>query len=132
MDEEEGIRLSDALRYTGDHEWVKQEGKLVKVGITEYAQHELGDIVFVELPDVWERVTAKTGIGSIESVKTMTDILAPISGEIVDINEKLQDSPELVNQDPYGKGWLVMIEPSNPNELKELLNATAYEALIKK
>jgi glycine cleavage system H protein len=132
MDEEEVIRLSGALRYTADHQWLKQEGKLVKVGITEYARHELGDIVFVELPDVWERVTAKTVIGSIESVKTKADLLAPISGEIVDINEKLQDSPELVDQDPYGKGWLVMIEPSNPHELKELLSAAAYEALIKK
>jgi glycine cleavage system H protein len=132
MGEEEVIRLTETLKYTPEHTWVKQEGKLVKVGITDYAQQELGDIVFVDLPDVWERVAAKAVIGSIESVKTMTEILAPFSGEIVEINERLQDSPELVNQDPYRKGWLVVIEPSNPQELKELLNAVAYEALIKK
>jgi glycine cleavage system H protein len=124
--------LADALRYTAEHEWVKPEGKLVKVGITDYAQQELGDIVFVDLPDVWERVAAQTVIGTIESVKTMSEILAPISGEIIEINEKLQDSPELVNQDPYRQGWLVMIEPSNPNELKGLLTAAEYEALTRK
>ena len=124
--------MADALRYTAEHEWVKSEGKIVKVGITDYGQQELGDILFVELPDVWERVTTKTVIGTIESVKAMTEILAPISGEIVEINEKLQDSPELVNQDPYQKGWLVMIEPSHPHELKALLSASEYEALIHK
>jgi glycine cleavage system H protein len=129
----EGVTgLAEALRYTAEHEWIKLEGKLVKIGITDYAQQELGDIVFVDLPDVWERVTAKAVIGTIESVKAMSEILAPISGEIIEINEKLQDSPELVNQDPYRKGWLVVMEPSNPSELKELLNAAEYEALIRK
>jgi glycine cleavage system H protein len=130
--EEEVIRLAEALRYTAEHTWVKQEGKLVRVGLTDYAQQELGDIVFVDLPDVWERFAAKAVIVTIESIKAMSEILAPVSGEIVEINEKLQDSPELVNQDPYRKGWLVVVEPSNPGELKELLKADAYEALISK
>jgi glycine cleavage system H protein len=123
--------LADDLKYTTGHEWVKSEGKQVKVGITDYAQKELGDIVFVDLPAVWEQVTAKSVMATIESVNAMSEILAPVSGEIVEVNEKLEDSPELVNQDPYKRGWLVIIEPSHPQELKSLLSAFEYEALIK-
>ena len=122
--------LSKDLKYTKDHEWVKVEGKRVKVGITDYAQRELGDIVFVDLPGVWEQVAADSVIATIESVKSASDFHAPVSGEIVEVNEALQDSPELVNQDPYNKGWIVIIEPSHPQELKRLLSAAEYAALI--
>jgi glycine cleavage system H protein len=124
--------LADDLKYTTKHEWVKSEGKRIKVGITDYAQKELGDIVFVDLPAVWEQVTAENVMATIESVNAMSEILAPVSGEIVEVNEKLEDSPELVNQDPYQRGWLVIMEPSHPQELKSLLSASEYEALLKK
>lgn len=122
--------LSKDLKYTADHEWVKVEGKRVKIGITEYAQRELGDIVFVDLPGVWEQVDAKSVMVTIESVKTAADLHAPVSGEVIEVNEALKDSPELINQEPYEKGWIVIIEPSNPQELKNLLNAAEYGLLI--
>lgn len=122
--------VSKDLKYTKNHEWVKVEGKRVKVGITDYAQRELGDIVFVDLPGVWEQVDTDSVIATIESVKSASDIYAPVSGEIIEVNEALQDSPELVNQDPYNKGWIAIIEPSHPQELKRLLSAAEYAALI--
>lgn len=124
--------LSKDLKYTAEHEWVKIEGKRVKVGITDYAQKELGDIVFVDLPGIWEQVEPDSILATIESVKSASDIHAPISGEVVEVNEALQDSPELVNQDPYNKGWIVIIEPAHPQELKGLLSAAEYAALIGK
>lgn len=118
------------LKYTSEHEWVKVQGDRVVVGITDYAQEELGDIVFVDLPSVGEKVTAKSPIASIESVKAVSEIFAPISGEIMENNDDLEHSPEMVNQDPYGKGWITVIEPSEPKELQALLSPDDYAKLI--
>jgi glycine cleavage system H protein len=118
------------LRYTADHTWVKVEGDRVKVGITDYAQKELGDVVFVDLPDVGEIFSAKNVMVSIESVKAVSEINAPVSGEIMEVNEDLEHSPELVNQDPYKKGWIAIIEYSEKSELKGLMSAADYAALI--
>lgn len=118
------------LKYTSEHEWVKVQGYRVIVGITDYAQEELGDIVFVDLPDVGEKFTAKSVMASIESVKAVSEIYAPISGEIMETNDDLEHSPEMVNQDPYGKGWIAVIEPSEPKELKALLSPDDYAKLI--
>jgi glycine cleavage system H protein len=118
------------LRYTADHTWVKAEGDRVKVGITDYAQKELGDVVFVDLPDVGEIFSAKNVMVSIESVKAVSEINAPVSGEIMEVNEDLEHSPELVNQDPYKKGWIAIIEYSEKSELKGLMSAADYAALI--
>jgi len=118
------------LKYTPDHEWVREKGDRATVGITEYAQKELGDVVYVELPAIGEKVKAKTEMGSIESVKAVSDIYAPLSGEVLAVNEELQFNPELVNQDPYGKGWIAEIEIANPEELQKLLTAEEYRKLI--
>src|SRR5919205_1588896 len=107
------------LRYSEEHEWVKVEGEKVRVGITDFAQHELGDIVFVELPEVGDEVKADEPFGSVESVKTVSELYAPISGKIVEINEELSDSPEFVNESPYDKAWMVVIEPSDAAEAEK-------------
>jgi glycine cleavage system H protein len=120
------------LKYTAEHGWVKVEGNRIKIGITDYAQQELGDVVFVDLPAVGEKISAKTIMTTIETVKAVTEIYAPITGEVMEANDDLEFSPELVNQDPYGKGWIAVIEPSNPDELKELMNAAAYAKLTGK
>ena len=118
------------LKYTSDHEWVREEGDRATIGITEYAQKELGDVVYVDLPAVGEKIKAKAGLGSIESVKAVSDIYAPLTGEILAVNEELQFNPELVNQDPYGKGWIAVVEIADGEELKELLTAEEYQKLI--
>jgi glycine cleavage system H protein len=118
------------LKYTSEHEWVKVEGDRATVGITEYAQKELGDVVYVELPALGEKVKAKAGMGSIESVKAVSDIYAPLTGEILEVNDELQFSPELVNQDPYEKGWIAVIEVSSADELNDLITAQEYQELI--
>lgn len=120
------------LKYSVNHEWVKIEGRKVTIGITEYAQKQLGDIVFVDLPAVGEQFAAKNTMATIESITTVSDITAPVSGEIIEINDNLEHSPEWVNQDPYGKGWIAVVEFSDPTELKNLLDATAYSNLIGK
>jgi glycine cleavage system H protein len=122
--------LPKDIKYTEEHEWVKVDGDRVKVGITEYAQKELGDIVFVDLPSIGDKITAKDPIATIESVKAVSEIYAPISGEIMEINDSLEHSPEFVNQDPYGKGWIFIIEPTDPKETNNLLTPSAYSALI--
>jgi len=118
------------LRYTREHEWAKQEGDRVRVGITAYAQEQLGDVVFVELPKVGAKVTAAKNFGVVESVKAVSDLFAPISGEVVEINGELGQKPETVNQDPYGKGWMLVVKPSSQGELDQLLTAQQYEELI--
>ena len=118
------------LKYTPEHEWVKVEGERATVGITAYAQDELGDVVYVELPAVGEKVKAKAGMGSIESVKAVSDVFAPLTGEIIEVNDELQFSPELINQDAYGKGWIAVIEIADESELKNLLTAEEYQKLI--
>jgi glycine cleavage system H protein len=118
------------LRYTREHEWAKQEGDRVRVGITAYAQEQLGDVVFVELPKIGAKVTATKNFGVVESVKAVSDLFAPISGEIVEVNGELGQKPETVNQDPYGKGWMLVVKPSSKTEWDQLLTAQQYEELI--
>ena len=118
------------LRYTKDHEWAKAEGTRYRVGITEYAQEQLGDVVFVELPKAGTKVTAKKSFGVVESVKAVSDLFAPLSGEIVEINAALPNAPQTVNEDPYGQGWMIVIAPSKTNEWNELLTAAQYEQFL--
>jgi len=118
------------LRYTREHEWAKADGKRARVGITHYAQDQLGDVVFVELPKVGARVRHMESFGVVESVKAVSDLFAPLSGEIVEINQGLTERPEQVNQDPYGAGWLIVIAMSDPKELDALLSAADYEKYL--
>jgi glycine cleavage system H protein len=118
------------LLYTKEHEWVRIEGEIVTIGITEYAQGELGDIVFVELPAVGSATEQMQSFGTIEAVKTVSDLFAPLSGAVVEINTKLNDHAELINQDCYGQGWLVKLKISDKNEAKSLLPAAEYQKLI--
>ena len=118
------------LRYTKEHEWARQEGNRVVVGITDYAQKELGDVVFVELPEVGTTIEAMGTFGVVESVKAVSDLYAPVSGTIVEANTILEDQPELVNASPYGQGWMVVIEVANADEFQQLLTAAAYQAYV--
>jgi len=118
------------LRYTREHEWAKQEGGRIRVGITAYAQEQLGDVVFVELPKAGAKVTAHQAFGVVESVKAVSDLFAPISGEVADANAELGQKPEIVNQDPYGKGWMLVVSPSNAKEWEQLLTAAQYEEFL--
>ena len=118
------------MKYTKEHEWLRVEGDLVVVGITEHAAEALGDVVFIELPEVETQVSSGDEICVIESVKAASDILAPVEGEIVEVNDKLADAPETVNSDPYGDGWMVKISITKPEELQELLTAEAYGELV--
>ncbi|WP_338449331.1 glycine cleavage system protein GcvH [Niallia oryzisoli] len=119
------------LRYSEEHEWVKVEGDKVRVGITEFAQHELGDIVFVELPEVGDELTVNEPFGSVESVKTVSELYAPVSGKVVEVNEGLADDPQFVNESPYEKAWMVVIEPSDLSEIDKLMTAEQYEEMTK-
>ena len=118
------------LRYTKDHEWARLEGDVVYVGITDYAQGELGEIVFVDVPTEGDSLSAEEVFGSIEAVKTVSDLLLPIEGEVLELNPILEDQPELVNSDPYGKGWIIKIKPANASDLDSLLSAADYTKLI--
>lgn len=118
------------LRYTREHEWIRVEGNEAFVGITDYAQSELGEIVFVDVNTVGETVAQNEVFGSVEAVKTVSDLNMPVTGEVLEFNEALNDQPELVNNDPYGEGWMVKITLSDPAELDTLLDAPAYEQLI--
>jgi glycine cleavage system H protein len=119
------------LRYTREHEWAKMEGKRARVGITHYAQDQLGDVVFVELPKVGARVTQMQTFGVVESVKAVSDLFAPLSGAVVEVNQELAQQPERVNRDPYGTGWLIVIELSHPAEAEKLMSAPQYEEFLK-
>ncbi len=119
------------LRYTREHEWAKVEGDRARVGITHYAQDQLGDVVFVELPKVGTRVRQMQAFGVVESVKAVSDLFAPLSGEVVEVNAALAERPELVNQDPYGAGWMIVIAMADPSELDQLMSAADYEAYLK-
>ena len=118
------------LRYTKDHEWAKAEGARYRIGITAYAQEQLGDVVFVELPKVGAKVTATKNFGVVESVKAVSDLFAPISGEVLETNAELPQKPETVNKDPYGKGWMIIVKPSNASELDQLLSAQQYDEFV--
>ena len=120
----------EELRYTKEHEWAKKEDGIVRVGITHFAQDSLGDIVYVDLPGPGTTVTANAPFGEVESTKSVSDLYSPVSGTIVERNGALEDSPELVNQDPYGEGWMITIEPADPAEVDGLLPASDYQGLI--
>lgn len=120
------------LRYTKEHEWAKVDGGRARVGITAYAQEQLGDVVFVELPKAGTKVSQMKAFGVVESVKAVSDLFAPISGEVVEVNAELLKKPELVNQDPYGKGWMLVVAVSNPQEVNALLTAKQYEEFLVK
>jgi glycine cleavage system H protein len=121
--------IPEDLRYTAEHEWVQPQSSAVRVGITQFAQDALGDIVYVQLPELGAEVAAGDSFGEVESTKSVSEIYAPISGKVVARNDQLADAPELINADPYGTGWLVEIEPAEPASVDELLDAAAYRQL---
>jgi glycine cleavage system H protein len=118
------------LMYTTDHEWAKFDDNIVTVGITDFAQGELGDIIFVELPEVGKEIDKDGAFGTIEAVKTVSDLVSPVTGKVIEINDEIEDSPEFVNEDCYGKGWFVKIEINHPSEKDNLLSAEDYNAII--
>lgn len=118
------------LRYTKDHEWVLLEGNVATIGITEFAQRELGDIVFVDINSLSKPVNAEEVFGTVEAVKTVSDLFMPVAGTVSEVNPELDGSPELVNQDPYGEGWMVKVTVNNPADVEGLLDAAAYQALV--
>lgn len=124
------MNVPQNLKYTKDHEWVSVEGDVATIGITDFAQSELGDIVYVEIETVGETIAQEEVFGSVEAVKTVSDLFMPVSGEIIEFNEGLEADPEAVNKDAYGAGWMIKVKMSNPSELDALLDAAAYEALI--
>ncbi len=124
------MNVPKELRYSQEHEWARVEGNTVRIGITDFAQSELGDIVFVELPEVGAQLTANEPFGSVESVKTVSELYAPISGKVVAVNEELNDNPEYVNESPYDKAWMIVIEPIDMSEVDNLLTAEQYEQMI--
>ena len=120
------------LKYSKEHEWVKVDGTSATIGITSHAQSELGDIVYVELPKIETKYSAMKEFGVVESVKTISTLYCPVSGEVIEVNSKLSSKPEVINSDPYGEGWMIKVKMANPSELDSLLSATDYEALLKK
>jgi glycine cleavage system H protein len=124
------MNIPDNLKYTKDHEWVRIEGDTAVIGITDYAQNELGDIVFVEVETVGEKLDKEESFGTIEAVKTVSDLFMPIAGEVIEFNEDLEDHPETINSDPYGKGWIVKIKPDSINDAESLLDPESYNELI--
>jgi len=124
------MNIPQDLRYTKEHEWVRLEGDVATIGITDYAQGELGDIVFIEVDTVGESVGAEEVFGTIEAVKTVSDMYAPVAGEVLEFNESLEDEPEAVNSDPYGAGWIIKIRVDNPDDVAGLLSHEAYGDLI--
>ncbi|WP_207512152.1 glycine cleavage system protein GcvH [Longitalea luteola] len=124
------MNFPDNLRYTKDHEWIKLEGNIATIGITDFAQRELGDIVYVEIETVGKTLMAEAVFGTVEAVKTVSDLYLPVAGTINEVNPALADSPEVVNTDPYGEGWMVKMTVNNPDEVKALMDAAAYTNLV--
>ena len=124
------MNYPDNLKYTKDHEWIRTEGDEAIIGITDFAQHELGDIVYVEIETIGQELKGGEIFGTVEAVKTVSDLFLPVSGTITEVNPKLNANPELVNNDPYGEGWMVKMKLSNPEEVKSLMNAAAYQSLV--
>lgn len=124
------MNFPEDLKYTKDHEWVRVEGDVATVGISDFAQSELGDIVFVEIETVGEELEKEEVFGSVEAVKTVSDLFMPVSGEILEMNEKIEENPEIINEDPYGEGWMVKIKLSNPDEVEDLLKPDAYRETV--
>ena len=124
------MELPDDLKYTREHEWVLVEGTVATVGITAFAEDQLGDVVFVELPAVGDTVSKDDAMGVVESVKAVSDVYAPISGKVIEVNDDLPENTEMINEDPYGDGWMVKIEMSDPSELEDLMSAEEYEQFV--
>jgi len=124
------MNVPSDLYYTADHEWVKIDGDIAIVGVTDYAQGELGDIVFVEVETEGETLDAEEVFGTIEAVKTVSDLILPISGEVIEFNETLEDDPSLINNDPFGAGWIIKVRVSNPSDVEGLMDASAYETSL--
>jgi glycine cleavage system H protein len=124
------MKIPADLKYTKDHEWVRIEGDFLVIGITDFAQSELGDIVYVDVDTLDDTVAADAVFGSVEAVKTVSDLFMPIAGEVVEFNEALEDAPEMVNSDPYGKGWMIKVKPEDVSQFETLLDADGYKALI--
>jgi glycine cleavage system H protein len=124
------MNVPEKLFYTKDHEWLKVEGEFGIVGVTDFAQGELGDVVFIEIETIGETLKKEEVFGTIEAVKTVSDMFMPVGGEIIEVNPLLEESPDVVNKDPYGKGWMVKIKMSDPSEVKSLLSAESYKALL--
>jgi glycine cleavage system H protein len=124
------MNLPADLRYTSDHEWIRLTGKTAVVGITEFAQGELGDIVFVEIETVGNHIDKGNTFGTVEAVKTVSDLFMPVSGKVTDLNERINDSPDLINKDPYGEGWLIKMDVDDLAQINQLMDAKAYAALI--
>ena len=124
------MNFPENLRYTKDHEWISLEGNVATIGITDFAQRELGDIVYVDINTVGKTLNAEEVFGTVEAVKTVSDLFLPIAGTIAEVNSALNDNPEAVNNDPYGEGWMVKVTVSNPADVEALLDATAYSALV--
>lgn len=124
------MNVPKELMYTNDHEWTKFDNNIVTIGVTDFAQGELGDIIFIELPEIGSEIEKDEAFGTIEAVKTVTDLLSPITGKVIEVNEELEDSPELVNEDCYDKGWFVKIEIADLSEKDKLLSAEDYQAIL--
>jgi glycine cleavage system H protein len=124
------MQTPDDLKYTKDHEWVKVQGKTATIGITDYAQNQLGDIVYVELPSEGEQLTKEETFGVVESVKAVSDCYAPVTGKVLEVNSPLSESPETLNEDCYGEGWMVRVELANTSELGDLMDHKAYQAFV--
>jgi glycine cleavage system H protein len=124
------MKIPDDLRYSSDHEWARVEGGRVRVGITDYAQDALGDVVFVQVPEVGAVVAAGESISEVESTKSVSDIYAPVAGTVVEVNADLSDAPQRLNEDPYGGGWIFVVEPSDPGQVDALLGANEYRSLV--
>jgi len=124
------MEFPEDVKYSKEHEWVLVEGKVATVGVTDYAQDQLGDIVFVELPAVGDKVSKEDAFGVVESVKAVSDIYAPVSGKVLEVIDDLPENPEMLNEDPYGDGWIIKIEMSDPEELDDLMNAAEYEQYV--
>ena len=130
MKEINELKLPEDVRYSNDHEWVKSDGETIRIGVDDYAQDQLGDIVFVELPEVGDKFGKDEVFGSVESVKAVSDLFMPVGGEVTAINTDLEDAPELVNQSPYGEGWMIEIKVDNLSELEDLMTKEAYLAVL--
>ena len=124
------MNIPSELKYTKDHEWIKIDGDIATIGITDFAQGELGDIVYVEVETIGETLDQEEVFGTVEAVKTVSDLFMPVSGEILQLNEELANTPEVVNQDPYGKGWMIKVKLTNPSEVEGLLSSEAYSSLV--
>jgi glycine cleavage system H protein len=124
------MNIPSTLKYTKDHEWVKIDGDIATIGITDFAQHELGDIVYVEIESIGEMLVSEEVFGSVEAVKTVSDLFMPLSGEVLEFNTALEDTPEAVNEDPYESGWIIKVKIDDPSQISKLLDSDAYQQLI--